>query len=85
MSSAYEIQIMFMEKLSNHFSTKSEGHSSVIFTPAQDILVRVRPQEVTQEALVRYVRGAHDSSDLLHGLQVWWQTCSQGTHRQAPA
>lgn len=71
MSSAYEIQIMFMEELSNHFSTKSEGHSSVIFTPAQDILVRVRPQEVTQEALVRYVRGAHDSSDLLHGLQVW--------------
>lgn len=71
MSSTYEIQIMFMEKLSNHFSTKCEGHSSVIFTPAQDILVRVRPQEITQEALVWHICGAHDPSDLLHRLQVW--------------
>lgn len=73
MGPADEIQVVFVEELGYHFSSKREGHAPVVLTPAQHILIWIRPQQITQETLIWNICGSHDSSDLLHGLQVWRQ------------
>lgn len=47
--SADEVQIMSIEELGDYVGSKGEGDSSVIFTPALDVFVGIRPQKVTQE------------------------------------
>ena len=71
MGSTNEVHIMFVEEFCDHIRTKSEGDSTVVLAPAQDILIWVSPQQVAQEALVRHISGAHDPSHLLHRLEVW--------------
>lgn len=66
-----EVHIVFVEELGDHVCAKSEGDAAVVLTPAQHILVRVSPQQVAEEALVRHISGAHDPSHLLHRLEVW--------------
>lgn len=65
---------MAVEEFTDHISSKGEGDAAVIFSPALDVLVGVRPQQITQEACVRHVCGSHDASDLLHRLQVGRKT-----------
>lgn len=64
---------MLVQELGYNLGPKGKGDSTVILAPALNILVRVRPQQITQQALVRHVRGPHNTSNLLHGLQVWRQ------------
>ena len=45
-----EIQIMTVEELADHVSAKGEGDAAVVFSPALDVLVWVRPQQIAQEA-----------------------------------
>lgn len=73
MGATDQIQIMFVQELCHHFWAKGEWDASVILSPAEDILVWIWPEQVTQEALVGDVGGPHDAPDLLHGLEVWWQ------------
>lgn len=44
--------------------------SSIVFTPPGDILVWVRPKKITKQTCVRHIRWSHNSSDLLHALQI---------------
>lgn len=71
MGPTYEVHVVFVEELCDHVSTKSERDATVVLTPAQHILVRVGPQQVAEEALVRHISRAHDPSHLLHRLEVW--------------
>lgn len=66
-----EVHVVFVEELCDHISAKSEGDTTVVLPPAEHILVRVGPEQVAQETLVRHISGAHDPSDLLHRLEVW--------------
>lgn len=70
MRPADEVHVVFVQELGHHVGPEGEGHAAVVLAPAQDVLVRVGPQQVAQQALVRHVRGPHDPPDLLHGLQV---------------
>ena len=49
-------------------------HPSVVLSPALDILVWVRPQQVAQKPGVGNVGGSHDPSDLLHALEIRTET-----------
>ena len=49
-------------------------HPSIVFSPALDIFVWIRPQQVTQKPCVRNIGGSHDPSDLLHALEIRTQT-----------
>ena len=49
-------------------------HPSVVLSPALDIFVWVRPQQVAQKPGVGNVGGSHDPSDLLHALEIRTQT-----------
>lgn len=45
-----EIQIMAIEELADHISSKGKGDAAVILSPALDVLVWVRPEQVAQQA-----------------------------------
>ena len=77
MGTTYEVQIVFMEKLRNNFCSKGEWHTPVIFSPAHDLFIWVRPQQVAQKPLVRHICWPHDPTNLFHRLQVWTQPCNE--------
>lgn len=70
-----EVHVVFVEELCDDVSSESEGHTAVIFTPAQHIFIWVRPKQVAEEALVRHIGGTHDPSHLLHSLKIGGQAC----------
>ena len=70
MSSANEVQVVSVEELGDHVGSKCETHSPVVLSPALDILVRVRPEQITEQSGVGDICWSHDPPDLLHALQV---------------
>lgn len=74
MGSTDEVHVMFVEELCDNVSTESERDAAVVLAPAQDILVRVSPEQITQEALIGNISGAHHPPHLFHGLEVWRQS-----------
>lgn len=74
MGTTDQIQIMLVQKLRHHLRAKGKWYTSVVLSPAQNILVWIRPEQITQQTLVGHISGAHDASNLLHGLKVRWQS-----------
>lgn len=55
MGSTYEIKIMLLQEFGHLISSKSIGNTPIILPPSLDISVRISPQQITQEALVRHI------------------------------
>lgn len=45
---AYQVHVMFVQKLGHHVCPEGEGDAAVVFAPAQHIFVWISPQQVTQ-------------------------------------
>lgn len=73
MRSADEVHVVFVQELGNNIRAEGEGDTTVIFAPARHVFIRVSPQQVTQQPLIRHICGSHQAPDLLHRLQVWRQ------------
>jgi hypothetical protein len=41
-----EVHVVFLQEARNHVRTEGETDTSIILTPASDVLVGVRPQEI---------------------------------------
>lgn len=67
MRAAHEVEVEAVEEADDNVGAKGEGDAAIVLAPAADLLVRVGPQQVAQQALVRDVCRAHYSADLLHG------------------
>lgn len=50
---ADQIHIVFLQKARDDVRSKSEGYTTVIFAPASNVLIRVRPQKIAKETAVR--------------------------------
>lgn len=50
MGSADEVQVVAVEELADNVGAEREGDAAVVLSPALHIFVRVRPQQVAQEA-----------------------------------
>jgi hypothetical protein len=50
MGPADEVEVVSVEELAHHVSPEGEAHPAIILAPALHVLVRVRPQQVTQQA-----------------------------------
>lgn len=50
MGSADQVQVVAIEELADHICPEGEGDSTVILSPALDILIWIWPQQVTQQA-----------------------------------
>jgi hypothetical protein len=71
MSSAYQINIMFLVKGGNNLLTKSEADSSVIFTPTLNILIGIWPKEIAEKTCIWHICGSHNSLDLFETAKFW--------------
>ena len=60
MCSAYEVEVVSVEELGDDVGAEREGDAAVVLSPPLHVLVRVRPQEVAQQASVGDVCGPHD-------------------------
>ncbi len=70
MRPAYEVEVVLVEELGRHLGAEGERDAPVVLPPSHGVLVRVRPQQITEQPLVGHVRRSHDPADLLHRLQV---------------
>ena len=52
MRAANEVEVVAAEELCDNVLAKGEGHAAVILSPANNVLIRIRPQEIAQEARV---------------------------------
>jgi hypothetical protein len=50
--SADQIHVVFLEESRNYVGPKCEGYASVVFAPASDVFVGVRPQKVAEQTAV---------------------------------
>lgn len=73
-SSADQIDVMFLGEGGNNFLAKSEADSSIILAPALHVLVGVTPEQVAEETGVGNVGWSHDSLDLVERGQFWGET-----------
>lgn len=58
MGSADEVQVVAVEELADDVGSEREGDAAVVLSPALHVFVRVRPQQVAQEAC----RGRNDGA-----------------------
>lgn len=57
MGSADEVQVVAVEELADDVGAEREGDAAVVLSPALHVFVRVRPQQVAQEACRGLVGG----------------------------
>ena len=74
MGAADEIELLFLEEMSDDISTEGERDSTVGFVPAGDLFVGIGPKQITEQSSVRHVRRADNTTDLIHVLQIGGQT-----------
>jgi hypothetical protein len=48
-----EVHVVFLQEARHHVRTKCEGHATIVFAPAGDVLVRIGPQQIAEETAVR--------------------------------
>jgi len=65
---------VLLKELGDDLRSECEGHSAVVFSPTNHVFVRIRPEQVAQQPLIRYVSRTHDPADLFHRLQIRTQT-----------
>ena len=65
-----EVKVMLVQELCRDLRPECEGDAPVVLSPAHRVLVRVRPQQIAEQALIWHVRRPHDPPDLLHRLKV---------------
>lgn len=52
MGTANEVHVVLLQETGDHVGTKCEGHTTVVFAPASDILVGIGPQKITQQTAI---------------------------------
>ena len=64
MRPADEVEVVSVEELGDDVRAEGEGDAAVVLAPPLHVLVRVRPQQVAQQASVGHVRRPHDPPDV---------------------
>ena len=65
MGTADEINIVLFVESTDDLLPESEGNTTIVFTPALNILVGVGPEEIAEETSVGDISGPHNAFDLL--------------------
>ena len=53
MRTADEVHVVLLQEAGDHIWTERERDTAVVLRPTSDVLVRVRPQQIAQEAAIR--------------------------------
>lgn len=69
-----QVHIVLSKESRHHIWSERKRYTTVVLRPPRNILVRVRPQKITQQTSVRHIRRSHHAADLLHALKIRRQT-----------
>lgn len=61
---------MLLKKLLNLINPKGVRNSPVILSPPFNVLIRIRPQQITQQSMIRNINGTSNVPDLIQMLQL---------------
>lgn len=78
MRSANKVHVVFGQESRDDVATERERDTTIVLAPTGDILVRVGPEEVTQQTGIGNIGRSHDPPDLFHALEVGTQTTVHG-------
>lgn len=67
---ADEVQVVPRQELGDGVRAEGVRDAPVVLAPPLDVLVRVRPEQIAQQAGVGHVRGARDVLDLVQSLEL---------------
>lgn len=56
MRTADQVHVVFLEESRDNVRPKGERHATVVLAPACDILVRIGPQKIAEQAAIRNLR-----------------------------
>ena len=76
MGSANEVDIVLVVKVFDNDLAECVGHTSVVLTPIDDILLGVRritPEQITQKAWIWDISWSQNFIDLLQIVQLGWE------------
>lgn len=73
-----EIHVVLLQESRHHIGPKGKRDTSVVLTPAGNVLVGIRPEQVAKQTTIGNISGPHDASNLLHGVQIRAQTTVHG-------
>ncbi len=71
---ADEVEIVFFKELGDNITAESVGNSTVVLTPALDLLVGIGPEEVAEDTRVGNVSGTGETTHLVHGVVLRGET-----------
>ena len=91
MRAANQINVVSLSKLTHLRLTEGPRHAAVVLTKFFNATFRVRPEQITEQALLRYVSRSHDVLYLVHALELRREPAmhakdllvNEGTGRQA--
>jgi hypothetical protein len=61
MAPTYEVEVVPLQEARHDVRAKRERYAAFVLRPAGDVLVRVRPQQVTEHAFTRCAKRATDT------------------------
>jgi hypothetical protein len=70
MRSANEIDVLLFEEVGYDIRPEDETYATFVLAPAIDAFLGVRPEEVTEEPLIRDFDWPHDFEDLFKALEL---------------
>lgn len=70
MCAADQVDVLLFQEVRHHVRPEDKTHPPFILLPPLNALLRVRPQQVTQQSLVRHLHGPHNLENLLKTLQL---------------
>lgn len=70
MGTTDEIQIMPIQELRHNIFPERERDTAIVLPPAVNILIRIAPKQIAQQACVRHIRRSNDALDLIKTRQL---------------
>lgn len=66
MRATNEIHVVFLQESRHHIWSKGKRHASVVFAPASNVFIGVRPQKIAQKTTVRNLNMSADYNIEVH-------------------
>ncbi len=64
MGSAYQVHVVFLQEARDDVRAKRERDATVVLRPADDVLIRVRPEEITEQACRQIAKMSRRKEDV---------------------
>lgn len=71
MTTANEIKVILIQKISNYICSKGTWNTSVTICPALNVSIRIGPQQITEKTIIRNISRPRDIPYLIQIFQLW--------------